>query len=548
MKWTTPLVLLLAVFTYTACNDTTTSPNLLEPHGAALDMHGALQTVYWQGHGSEHIEGCTEGYHWIAAPAGGINTRPLFYSDPDGGEEMIRPSGNNDPSNAAWHYDSGLVDTEVGATPYITFYGDASKVKLVISNCLGDEDGESLSVTKTANTAFVRKHHWDIAKGVTTVNGHTVVREEEEYPKIWLYTDARGDERATWTVGVTYKGYTDRDFVIYGDVVITNITEPAVPKTINSIVDDLGLTGYENVLLECEDGDGAAFMNEALPRDIGADETWVCTYRVELDAGEAGQGDSGVNTVTVHVLDDASSPYVATDAWVFGAPTTEEFACVHVVDTNPRFAQEYGNDAGVELCAAGLEVDQVATFTYYDDFKFADYDECGSVRYDNTATITETGQAASATLMVNVQCIIWDSAWAMGEDELTEGGVVAHAFCDNGFNNWGWSNFIKKPYGEESWPVYAGAAQCDPERGEKVGYFVITHGDEPCGRFEMLDGFIVAEGDFGAIYADEGMFPLLRNGRSTVAPGQYYIADPLADAIHVIAHINVGKPDPNFGP
>jgi hypothetical protein len=91
------------------------------------------------------------------------------------------------------------------------------------------------------------------------------------------------------------------------------------------------------------------------------------------------------------------------------------------------------------------------TFTKY--YAYKDYPECGSYQYDNTATIVETGQSASATLKVNVQCFKYESAWAQGVGE----GVTAYAFCDNGFSNWGWSNKIGRGY--------EGSGRCGPALG-----------------------------------------------------------------------------------
>jgi hypothetical protein len=50
------------------------------------------------------------------------------------------------------------------------------------------------------------------------------------------------------------------------------------------------------------------------------------------------------------------------------------------------------------------------------------------------------------------------------------------------------------------------------------------------------------------VYANGAMFPKLRNGADTTAPGQYYIANPLLGEIWGIAHVNAGIPDPDFGP
>lgn len=531
-------VLLAVALTLGACSDQASivgpesGSEFVAPRGAPTAGH--LSTVYWQGHGSEHIDGCVSGYHWIVAPAGGITSVPQFFSSiaADNDVPMFRPSGNNDPnSGAAWHYNSGLVDTEIGVTPYVTFEGDPDKVKLVISHCL-DEDGQSLLVTKTADTEFVREHKWDITKRVDTENEYEL---EDGTPKIWLYTDGSGNEKATWTVDVTYEGYEDSGFVILGDISITNIADPPAVKTITSIVDDLGLAGYGDVLVECEDGGGAAFTNAALPRDIQPGETWLCEYRIELEEGDAEAGDSGTNTVTVTVLDDPFSPYSDTAGWEFDEPTTVLDKTVNVDDLSDLF----GN---VNL--GSVTAPNGDTFTYDKEFAWAGYgqEECGSYRYDNTAEIVETGQEADAELAVNVQCYEFESAWAMGEGE----GVVANAFCDNGFSNWGWSNLIGKPYGPASWPLYAGAAQCDPDKGMLVGHFELTYGSLTYDFVPLAGLDVLFEGE--AVYADTGMFPLLRNGNATTAPGQYYVADPLNGDIHVIAHVNAGIPDPDFGP
>jgi hypothetical protein len=52
-----------------------------------------------------------------------------------------------------------------------------------------------------------------------------------------------------------------------------------------------------------------------------------------------------------------------------------------------------------------------------------------------------------------------------------------------------------------------------------------------------------------AVYAGTEMFPQLRNGNYTVAPGQYTNQSPFSNGtVWVIAHANVGMPDPDFGP
>jgi hypothetical protein len=77
---------------------------------------------------------------------------------------------------------------------------------------------EILEVEKTVETSFVREHFWDIAKRVETENGF----ELDGTPKIWLYTDGSGDEMATWIIDVTYEGFVDSDWAVFGSITISN--------------------------------------------------------------------------------------------------------------------------------------------------------------------------------------------------------------------------------------------------------------------------------------------------------------------------------------
>lgn len=324
---------------------------------------------------------------------------------------------------------------------------------------------------------------------------------------------------------MTYEGYQDSGFVVFGTITIENISNPQAAKTITSITDDLGFPGYGDVSIDCGDGFD-------LPYIIAPEEILTCTYSVEVDGAE--QYNSGTNTVTVVVEDDTFSPYTADAGWEFGDPTDQINETVTVKDLSDLFGL-------VELGTVTAPND--GQFTYDKAFSWADYgaDGCGDFRYDNTAKIMETGQTADATLKVNVQCFVYESAWAKG----VGGSVTAKAFCGD-FDNWGWTNAISRTYAG-SWPLYAGAAQCDISKGTLVGYFNVSHNGGFNYEFVPNDG-VVFEG--AAVYAGTGKYPRLpgRNGAETTAPGHYSVASPLADAIHVIAHVNVGLPDPNFGP
>jgi hypothetical protein len=128
----------------------------------------------------------------------------------------------------------------------------------------------------------------------------------------------------------------------------------------------------------------------------------------------------------------------------------------------------------------------------------------------------ETGQSEDASLKVNVQCYVFESAWAMGAGE----GVTAAPSSDFGFSNCGPTSSVSPT------PV---SGRCTPE--------------PPSPTFDpghKVDG--------EAVSAGKDPFPKLRSGAYTSAPGQYKIMKDLSGEIYVIAHANVEIPDPDFGP
>jgi hypothetical protein len=361
---------------------------------------------------------------------------------------------------------------------------------------------EILDVSKTVVTTFNREHFWDIDKFVETDNGYFI----NGTPKIWLYTDGSGDEAASWTVDVTYEGYVDSGFNVSGEIIIEN-----AGQLVASITDVDDVLGGMPISVDCGVG---------LPYDLPVGETLVCTY----DEDGYVEGD---NEVTVITLRDT---YFADAPIVWGAPATEINKTVNIIDSMVGYLGE-------------VTAPNDAQFVYALFYAFENFIECGSFQIDNTATIVETGQEADATLKVNVQCVIYESAWAQG----VGAGVTAYAFCDNGFSNWGWSNKIGQGY-EGSWPLWAGAGQCDPAKGTLVGSVSVVY--DVAGNvtviFNIDPGYLLGS---TAVYADYPMFPTTPAGNPTTAPGQYYNASPFDGSdVFVIAHANVGMPDPNFGP
>ncbi len=526
-----------------ACSDTTTTApeTVAFDRSASLSNHEPTYTETWDG-----VRGLTslrcdklgegprgpEGWiHWIFATKGSSTSATLHLGGTGSGDYTP-----GEPLNAnTWHFYTPFFDLE-GLTAEIKLFGGApgSGGGLVLSDyCPGG--GLTLEVSKTADTKFTRTHEWDIDKKVETQKGHTIG--EAETPKIWLYTDGSGDEKATWTVDVSYEGSFDSNFKIFGTITIKNISNPAETKSITSIVDDLGLPGYDNVAVSCKDGGGTGFDQGDLPRDIAAGETWTCSYAVHLAPGVVEADDDGENVVSVTV-EGETDPYSAGADWEFDKPTTEVNKTVNIEDISDLFGTK---NLGSVTAPNG------DSFTYHKKFEWEDYgaDGCGSFRYDNTAKIKETGQSADATLKVNVQCFVDETAYAKGNNPDPAKQVVA--FCDAGFSQWGWTNRIGA--GTYTWDLWAGAGQCDTARGTHVGTATVTYaGGTATVNLDIAAGFTLLDKHF---YAGSTQFPQQRQGPrtvNTVAPGQYTIGTGLSGDIWVIVHAVVGFPDPDFGP
>ncbi len=376
------------------------------------------------------------------------------------------------------------------------------QIPLVI-NC---QQREELTVSKTAITSYTRTHNWDITKSVTTKNGYT----HEGFPKIWLYIDGRGNETATWTVDVKHKGCEDSDFDVSGVITIENTGD--LPANITDISDVLGETGIQVTVSGIE-----------LPYTLPAGETLELRYSQAVDSMIDGSNDVTVTTERDNY--DASAEIVWSET-----PTTENYKTINVVDFSDLFGEQ---------TLGTVTAPENAQFTYSKDFAWEDYgkDAGGDYVYNNEATIVETGDSDDATLKVNVQSYMYETAYAKGDG--------ATCFIPT-FKNWGWTNLISP--GTYEMDLWAGAAQCDTSKGTLVGSVTVTYGS---------DGYVTADYNVGTpyileethVYAGYEMFPMGKKDNPTVAPGAYSNASPFDGRdVYVIAHAVVGIPDPNFGP
>jgi hypothetical protein len=222
---------------------------------------------------------------------------------------------------------------------------------------------------------------------------------------------------------------------------------------------------------------------------------------------------------------------------VWGDPTTEVNKTVTIKDISDLFGT---------VTLGTVTAPDNAQFTYTKDFAWGDYLNYGPSAdyiYENTATIVETGQSADATLKVNVQGYVYETAYA-------KNGAASICFSPT-FNNWGWTTPITP--GTYTWNLWAGAGQCDTSKGTLVGSVTVVYAsDYVTVTYNMVSPYILDETH---VYAGKTMFPQVKQGKKlvdTVAPGQYYNNSPFTGTplpqVYVIAHAVVGIPDPNFGP
>ncbi len=119
-----------------------------------------------------------------------------------------------------------------------------------------------------------------------------------------------------------------------------------------------------------------------------------------------------------------------------------------------------------------------------------------------------------------------ETAFARGKDGAT-------CFIGNGFSRWGWT-LGPLSEGNYTYEIYAGAGQCDINKGNLVGTVDVSYQMGDVTVTYNIDNTFTTEETH--TYAGNLMFPIGNNGKPTVAPGQYSISENLSGEIYVIAH------------
>lgn len=169
-------------------------------------------------------------------------------------------------------------------------------------------------------------------------------------------------------------------------------------------------------------------------------------------------------------------------------------------------------------------------------------------------TANETAFAVKTTT-ANGQTVV-DDASSTCFDETIIPGVS--------FNRWGWTNGkLSDPSGALTYDIYAGAGQCDLNKGTRVGELIVNYSNGTLTvTYKMTEtGFTGNLYTLSETHLYAGSDPYAANkgsGKFTVAPGQYgntethndateytYEMDDLSGDIYFIAHAVVNGFNPN---
>lgn len=262
-----------------------------------------------------------------------------------------------DTNGKSWHFtDSGSVtyqmtynDPAGTCTPHentATIVQTGKSATVLVSDC----QGADLTVSKTAVPTFTRTYAWGITKDVAA-------------PK--LVKQVGGTATFNYTVTVWGTGFTDSDWAISGDIIVTN------PNDWEDI--EFGLTDNHCVLT-------------TVMREVPRNSSVIIPYSCELPSG-----DPGTNIATATWDKDAyhtpnGSAQGSAD-YEFVTPTTEVNNPVTVTDTFN----------GVETTLGTVAYPGPGVFEYTQTVAVPTWN-CKT--YYNTAKIVETGQSDTEKVKV----------------------------------------------------------------------------------------------------------------------------------------------------
>lgn len=143
---------------------------------------------------------------------------------------------------------------------------------------------------------------------------------------------------------------------------------------------------------------------------------------------------------------------------------------------------------------------------------------CDTIYSYTFDVMDECGNSASKTIYVTKSTTKYDNCETAIAKLDGDYGSDARCFIEDGFNRWGWTNLIREE-GTYTLPLYAGAAQCNTNKGALVGNVIVDYsGGMVSVEYQIFEGFVMSEAH---IYIGCEPYPTMKNGKQTVAPGQF---------------------------
>jgi hypothetical protein len=382
-----------------------------------------------------------------------------------------------------------------------------------------NEPEEHLTVTKTVETSWHRTHHWSLDKSVDTND-------------VYLYVPGQGEPTSAtvhWTVDVSYDGYTDGDFMVWGDITVLNDGDTTV--IVDDVTDVITVDVTDtSVMVDCE-VDLATMNVTLLPG-----ESLECTYSTEVDSAIDGYNTASAITTTGDTYE--SLPVDIT--WT-AEPTTETDKSVTVTDVSDLLGEQEKTFTAPN--GGSLTYEHTFTWEWYHENSEPD---CGDFSYPNVATLVGEDSGFidddTETVNVHVQCYVFqgETAWAANAGPLTD------RYTKKG----NWATYVTYTGGTKIHNVYAGqtmyagTATIEPSG---AGYVEIT--------VDLADAWAYAEGganlkiQWYTSKPSGNPEPGLFASHTTCASDPCSVVVPYTGGtVYYGIHVDVGKwiPDPNF--
>jgi hypothetical protein len=239
-----------------------------------------------------------------------------------------------------------------------TFTTDTTGTAISASKSVKACGGADLQVSKTAVPSFTRQYLWSIAKSVDKTRVEQI----------------GGSATFNYTVKVNQTGVLDSNVQAAGVITVTNPNDwESITTDVTDAVDNGGVCTVVN-------GTGVVIAAGA-----SVQLAYTCTY--------GSVPGNGTNTATATwdkaAASTADGSANGTASVQFGGPTTTVNKTIHVTDS---YAGALGTVTGNDTTPYAT-----ATFNYS---RTISVPATGCLSYDNTATITETGQNSKVTVQV----------------------------------------------------------------------------------------------------------------------------------------------------